>query len=66
MNPVQRCDEIIRMIDEMLDPGRTESSTGLASHQDPGPDSRFTHPRFAFDPKFALTQFIPNHLESRR
>jgi hypothetical protein len=67
MNPVQRCDEIIRMIDEMLGPDMTtEPSTGLASLPDPDPDSRFTHPRFAFDPKFALTQFIPSQVEGRR
>lgn len=65
MNPVQRCDEIVRMIDEMLGHDMTtEPDTGLAWRQ--GPDSRFTHPRFAFDPKFALTQFIPSHIESRR
>ncbi len=67
MNPVQRCDEIIRMIDEILDHDTTpEPDTGLAWRQAPSPDSSFTHPRFAFDPKFALTQFVPSHVESRR
>jgi hypothetical protein len=51
MTPAQRCDEIIKMIDSVLEPdATTEGPTDLRCPQGPALDPRFAPTRFESRP----------------